>query len=231
MGGWPQAPAPGSCDIVSRMKIVSVNVSLPKPVEWRGRRIMTGIYKEPVAGRIAVRRLNLAGDGQADLSVHGGVHKAVYAYPCEHYPFWRQELGLTDLPWGAFGENLTTEGWWEDEIHIGDRFRAGTAEFLVTQPRSPCFKLAMKFDRDDLVESFLENVRPGLYLSVAQEGEVAAGDAFERIAEDENHITVTDIYRLYADRKTRPDPDLLRRASELKALPFSWRDYFRKQLG
>ena len=213
------------------MKIVSVNVGLPRPVEWRGRRIMTGIFKEPVSGSVAVRRLNLDGDRQADLSVHGGVHKAVYAYPSEHYPFWRQELDRQDLTWGALGENLTTEGWWEDEIHIGDRFRAGTAEFIVTQPRSPCFKLAMKFDRDDIVENFLENARPGLYLSVAKEGELAAGDAFERIAEDENHITVTDIFRLFADRKARPDPDLLRRAAELEALPFSWRDYFRKRLG
>jgi MOSC domain-containing protein YiiM len=230
-GGPAASPEPGSYDIVSRMKILSVNVSLPKPVEWRGRRIMTGIYKEPVAGRIAVRRLNLDGDRQADLSVHGGVHKAVYAYPSEHYPFWRQELDRPDLTWGAFGENLTTEGWWEDEIHIGDRFRAGTAEFIVTQPRSPCFKLAMKFDRDDIVENFLENVRPGFYLSVAQEGELAAGDAFERIAEDESHVSVTDIFRLYADRKARPDPDLLRRAAELEALPAAWRDYFRKRLG
>ena len=213
------------------MKIVSVNVSLPKPVEWRGRRIMTGIFKEPVAGRIAVRRLNLDGDRQADLSVHGGVHKAVYAYPSEHYPFWRQELKRPDLAWGAFGENLTTEGWWEDEIHIGDRFRAGTAEFIVTQPRTPCFKLALKFDLDDIVDEFLQSERPGFYLAVAQEGELAAGDAFERIHEDERHVTVTDLVHLYADRKAQPDPELLRRVVELEALPPVWREHFRKRLG
>ncbi|MFY9823443.1 MAG: MOSC domain-containing protein [Thermoanaerobaculia bacterium] len=213
------------------MKIVSVNVGLPRPVEWRGRRIMTGIYKEPVDGRVAVRRLNLDGDRQADLSVHGGVHKAVYAYPSEHYPFWRNEFGLPDLAWGAFGENLTTEGWWEDEIHIGDRFRAGTAEFIVTQPRTPCFKLALKFDRDDVVDRFLETVRPGFYLAVAQEGDLAAGDPFERIHEDERHVTVTDIVNLYLHRQARPDPDLLRRAVEVEALPEAWRDHFRRRLG
>jgi MOSC domain-containing protein YiiM len=213
------------------MKIVSVNVGLPRPVEWRGRRIMTGIFKEPVSGQVAVRRLNLAGDRQADLSVHGGVHKAVYAYPSEHYPFWRQELDLRDLTWGAFGENLTTEGWWEDEIHIGDRFRAGTAEFVVTQPRTPCFKLALKFDRDDIVDRFLENVRPGFYLAVAKEGELAADDAFERIHEDERHVTVTDVVNLYLHRQVRPDPDLLLRAIEVEALPLAWREHFRKRLG
>jgi MOSC domain-containing protein YiiM len=213
------------------MKIVSVNVGLPRPVEWRGRRIMTGIFKEPVSGRVAVRRLNLAGDRQADLSVHGGIHKAVYAYPSEHYPFWRQELDLPDLTWGAFGENLTIEGWWEDEIHIGDRFRAGTAEFIVTQPRTPCFKLALKFDRDDVVDRFLENVRPGFYLAVAKEGELAAGDAFERIHEDERHVSVTDIVNLYLHRQARPDPDLLLRAIEVEALPLAWREHFRKRLG
>src|ERR1700709_2105415 len=122
------------------MKILSVNVGLPRPAVWKGRRIMTGIFKEPVAGRVRVRRHNLDGDGQADLSVHGGPEKAVYAYPSEHYPFWRRELELAELPWGAFGENLTTEGWWEDEVHVGDRFRIGTAELVVTQPRMPCFK-------------------------------------------------------------------------------------------
>jgi MOSC domain-containing protein YiiM len=213
------------------MKIVSVNVGLPRPVEWRGRRIMTGIFKQPVSGRIAVRKLNLAGDRQADLSVHGGVHKAVYAYPSEHYPFWRHELELSDLPWGAFGENLTTESWWEDEVHIGDRFRAGTAEFVVTQPRTPCFKLALKFDRDDVVDRFLESGRPGFYLAVAKEGELEAGDPFERIHEDERRVSVVDVVRLYVERYAAPDRDLLRRAVEVEALPEAWREHFRRRLG
>jgi MOSC domain-containing protein YiiM len=212
------------------MKIVSVNVSEPRPVMWRGRRIMTGIFKEPVEGRIRVRKLNLDGDGQADLSVHGGTDKAVYVYPSEHYPFWRRELELEDLPWGSFGENLTAEGWWEDEVHIGDRFRIGTAELVVTQPRMPCFKLAMKFDRDDIVESFLEAGRPGFYLAVLQEGSIAAGDAMERIHEDENGVSVVDMVRLYLDKHGEADQDLLQRAVRIEALPKSWRGSLRKRL-
>lgn len=212
------------------MKILSVNVGLPRPFSWRGRRIMSGIFKEPVDHRVRVRNLNLEGDGQADLSVHGGVDKAVYVYPSEHYPFWRRELDLTDLPWGSFGENLTTEGWWEDDVHIGDRFRVGTAEVVVTQPRMPCFKLAMKFDRDDIVEAFMEAGRPGFYLAVLQEGEVNAGDAMERIHEDENSVSVVDIYRLYLDRRGEVDRDLVERAARVEALPKSWRTYLRKRL-
>jgi len=212
------------------MKIVSVNVGLPRPVSWRGRRIMTGIFKEPVAGRVRMRKLNLDGDRQADLSVHGGVDKAVYVYPSEHYPFWRRELELENLPWGSFGENLTTEGWWEDEVHVGDRFRIGTAEVVVAQPRMPCFKLALRFDREDIVESFLESGRPGFYLAVVQEGELGAGDAMERIHEDENGVSVVDVVRLYLDKNGKSDPDLLRRALAVEALPESWRGHFRRQL-
>ncbi len=191
---------------------------------------MTGIYKDPIEGRVQVRRTNLDGDRQADLSVHGGPDKAIYVYPSEHYPFWRRELELEDLPWGSFGENLTTEGWWEDEIHIGDRFRIGTAEVVVTQPRMPCFKLAVKFDREDIVESFLESGRPGFYLAVTREGELGAGDAMERIYEDENGVTVVDIIRLYMDRRGEIDLDLLRRVVAVEALAEGWREHFRKRL-
>lgn len=212
------------------MKIVSVNVGTPRPVEWRGRRIMSGIFKQPVAGRVTLRRLNLGGDRQADLSVHGGADKAVYVYPSEHYPFWRRELELEDLPWGSFGENLTTAGWWEDEVCVGDRFRIGTAEVVVTQPRLPCFKLAMRFDREDVVGMFLQSGRPGFYLAVLQEGELETGDGMERIHEDENRVSVVDIARLHLEREGKSDPDLLRRAASLEALPKSWREQFRKRL-
>jgi MOSC domain-containing protein YiiM len=219
------------------MKILSLNVGLPKPVSWRGRRIMTGIFKEPVEGRVRLRRHNLAGDGQADLSVHGGLDKAVYAYPSEHYPFWRRELELESLPWGAFGENLTTEGWWEDEVHVGDRFRVGGiggVELVVTQPRMPCFKLALRFDRfgcgDDVVERFLESGRPGIYFAIVEEGEIGAGDAMERVHEDERGVTVVDVIRLFLDRKGESDPDLLRRAASVEALAAGWREHFRKRL-
>lgn len=211
------------------MPIVSVNVGLPRPALWHGREVMTGILKEPVAGRVAVRTGNLDGDRQADLTVHGGVHKAVYAYPSEHYPFWEEELEKEGLPWGTLGENLTTEGWLEEEVFLGDRFRAGTAELTVTQPRMPCFKLALKLGRTDVLDTFLESGRSGFYFAVTREGEVGAGDAFERIHENENRVSIADTIRLYLDRDGRSDPDLLRRVVRVEALPDSWREHFEQQ--
>ncbi len=143
--------------------LISVNVGLPRTVEWKGREVTTGIFKEPVAGRVKLRTLNLDGDGQADLSVHGGPDMAVYAYPAEHYRYWRKELPRMDLPWGMFGENFTTEGILEDSVNIGDRFRIGAAELMVTQIRVPCYKLGMKFGRDDMVKRFLASRRSGFY--------------------------------------------------------------------
>lgn len=211
------------------MRVISVNVGLPRSVEWNGRTVMTGIFKEPVDGIIPVRRLNLDGDRQADLSVHGGPDKAVYGYPSEHYPFWRGEYPDQDLTWAAFGENLTTEGWLEDDVHIGDRFRIGTAEVVATQPRMPCFKLGIRFGRDDVIPRFLESGRPGFYFRVLQEGDVSAGDPMERIAEDPHGITVVDIVRLFLD-KDGADRGLLARAVQVDALAPGWRDYFRKRL-
>lgn len=173
-------------------------------------------------------QLNVQGDRQSDLSVHGGADKAVYAYPSEHYAFWRSELPDMDFPWGAFGENLTTEGLLEDKVHIGDRFRAGSAELAVTQPRMPCFKLALRFNRPDMVKRFLRSGRTGFYLAVIQEGDIGAGDSVDLIAEDDNHVTVADIAGLYS--ADAANQDLLRRASELSALPESWREYFRERL-
>lgn len=210
------------------MKIVSINVGLPREVEWRGKAVRTSIFKAPVSGRVRVTRLNAEGDQQSDLSVHGGADKAIYAYPSEHYAFWRNELPDTDLPWGAFGENLTTEGLLEDKVHIGDRFRAGSAEFTVTQPRMPCFKLGIRFNRPDMVKRFMHSRRSGFYLAVLREGEIAAGDSFDLVAGDSNRITVTDIVELYA--ADAANQDLLRQASELSALPESWRRYFRDRL-
>ena len=212
------------------MRVISVNVGMPRPVEWNGRRVMTGIFKEPVSGSIRMRRLNLDGDRQADLSVHGGPDKAVYVYPSEHYPFWRGELPGHELAWGAFGENLTSEGWWEDEVHIGDRFRIGTAEVVVTQPRMPCFKLGIRFGRNDVIPRFLESGRPGFYFRVLQEGDVAAGDAMERITEDPRRVTVVDLVRLYLDRDGEIGRDLLERAAQVEALPRSWSEHLLRRL-
>ena len=209
------------------MKVLSVSVGLPREVEWKGKLVRTSIFKTPVAGRVWVSKLNLDGDQQSDLSVHGGIDKAVYAYPSEHYVFWREQLPGTDLPWGAFGENLTTEGL-DEETHIGDRFRIGSAEFAVTQPRMPCFKLGIRFHDPGMIKQFLGSRRTGFYFSVLVEGEVGAGDSIQLIRRDENSLTVADIVNLYA--ADAANQDALRRASELSSLPLGWRDYFRKRL-
>jgi MOSC domain-containing protein YiiM len=173
-------------------------------------------------------RLTLEGDQQSDLSVHGGIHKAVYAYPSEHYPFWREEVPGIDLPFGAFGENFTTEGLLEEAVRIGDRLRIGSARFVVTQPRMPCFKLGIRFGRPGIVKRFLRSGRTGFYLAVLEEGQVTAGDSIELLARDEHGVTVADIVNLYTTSAT--NRDLLRKASELPALPTDWRDHFRKRL-
>ncbi len=211
------------------MRIVSVNVGLPRQATWRGRAITTGIFKEPVAGRVAVRALNLDGDRQADLTAHGGREKAVYAYPGEHYAYWRTELPGVALEHGAFGENLTTEGLLEDDVQVGDRFRVGSTELIVTQPRLPCYKLAARFQRADMVKRFLASHRTGFYFAVAREGEVAAGDAIERLARGEGRLSIALVTRLYTGEDA--DWDALRRATRATALPASWRAHFRERLG
>src|SRR5947199_4922887 len=210
------------------MKLISVSVGRPRQVTWRGKSVMTSIWKSPVEGEVRVTTLNLQGDEQSNLSVHGGADKAVYVYPSEHYAYWRAELPGADLPWGAFGENFTTEGLLEEHVRIGDRLRVGSAEFVVTQPRMPCFKLGVRFDRPDMVKRFLHSGRTGFYLAVAREGEVAASDVVTLVARNDHAITVADIVGLYTADAT--NQDLLRRVAELPALPEGWREYFRKRL-
>jgi MOSC domain-containing protein YiiM len=210
-----------------KMKVLSVSVALPRLVAWKGQTFKTGIFKKPVAGPVMMRRLDLDGDRQADLSVHGGPYKAVYAYPSEHYAFWRKELPEMELPWGQFGENLTTEGMSEKDTHIGDVLRVGQATVQVTQPRVPCLKLAAKFQRDDILQRFVQSGRSGFYFSVIEEGLVAAGDAIEQLQEDENGISVSDINTLIYQGRDLP---LLRRAIRLDALPLDWREHFAEQL-
>src|SRR5678816_4189784 len=204
------------------MKVLSINVGLPREIDWQKRIVRTSIFKTPVTGSVRVTALNFDGDAQSDLSVHGGVDKAVYVYPYEHYSFWRSELPEADLSMGAFGENLTTEGLLEDVTNIGDTFRIGSAEFTVTQPRMPCYKLGIRFGRADMVKRFLHSGRTGFYLSVSKEGEVTAGDSIERLSRDEHGITVADIARLYTSDNT--SKDLLQQVTELPSLPASWRD-------
>jgi MOSC domain-containing protein YiiM len=210
------------------MHVVSVNVGLPRTVRWKGRDVTTGIFKKPVEGRVAIRRLNLDGDGQGDLTVHGGAAKAVYAYPLEHYAFWREELE-EELPFGAFGENLTIEGLpLEDEVAVGDRFRIGTAELLVTQPRLPCYKLALRFGRKDMVKRFLASGRTGYYLAVDVEGDVEAGDPGEIVAQHSAQISVAVVTRAFTS--DRHDRSTIERLVALDALPEDWRRYFAEQL-
>src|SRR5213594_2712160 len=158
------------------MELISVNVGLPRVVMSHGDPVSTGIFKEPVAGRVKLRTLNLEGDRQADLSVHGGPSKAVYVYRSEHYEYWRERLPELELPWGMFGENFTSAGLDESAVHIGDKFRVGSATLMVTEPRMPCYKLGLRFGRSDIIRQFLESERNGFYLAVLAEGEVGAGD-------------------------------------------------------
>ena len=209
------------------MKLIAVCVGLPRQVDWKGKLVTTGIFKQSVSGRVPMRSLNLDGDRQADLTVHGGVEKAIYAYPREHYDYWRQELPNEALPWGAFGENLTVEGLLETTVNIGDRFRIGSAEVMVTQPRFPCFKLNLKFGREDMVKRFLNSRLSGIYFSVVQEGEVGAGDAIEQVSRDENNITVADVVKIYV---READDDLTRRALEVPALAADLRTHFQQQI-
>jgi len=209
------------------MKLVSINAGLPRQVAWNGKTVTTSIWKEPVSGPVRVAKLNIAGDRQSDLSVHGGADKAVYVYPSEHYDHWRRELPGVELPWGAFGENFTTTGLTE-EFRIGDRLKIGSAEFAVTQPRMPCYKLAIRFGRSDIVKRFMKSGRSGFYLRVVREGVVEAGDSIEHEPGSGESLTVADIVRLYATDSE--NQEMLARATRLAALPESWREYFRKRL-
>jgi len=209
------------------MTLLAVNVGLPRTVDWHGKSVQTSIWKYPVEGAVRVGTLNLEGDQQSDLSVHGGADKAVYVYPSEHYASWGRELPGTELPWGAFGENFTTRGLLEDAVQIGDHLEIGSAAFVVTQPRMPCFKLGIRFGRADMVKRFLQSGRSGFYLKVLRAGHVTAGDAIKCRA-GTSGVRVSDIVALYStDADNQP---LLRRVSELPALPAAWRDYFRKRL-
>jgi MOSC domain-containing protein YiiM len=209
------------------MRVLSVNVGMPREVEWHGETVVTGIFKEPVAGSIELRRLNLDGDAQADLSVHGGPDKAVYAYPSEHYHDWEASLGRRLLP-GAFGENLTTEGLIEDQVHVGDEYRIGTARVVVTQPRMPCYKLGIRFGDPQMVKAFLKARRPGIYFAVAEEGLIGPSDPIELIRGDERRISVRDMLELMLTRK--PAYDDLQRIVAIPGLAAVWREEFQARL-
>lgn len=211
---------------VAGMTLISVNTGLPREIIHGGRAVSTGIFKAPVAGPVWLGRLNLAGDGQADLRVHGGTDKAVYVYPFEHYAFWAGELGRNDFSHGQFGENFTTTGLLEDEVCIGDVFRIGGARVQVTQPRSPCFKLGIRMNDENFPARFAAANRTGFYLRVLEEGMVKAGDAITRIEPATDSMTVRDIFRLRHVGGTRAEYE---RAARLPGLSSSWRAAFEKR--
>ncbi len=223
------------------MKLVSVNTGMPREVSWHGRKVTTAIFKEPVKGRLALRKLNLDRDRQADLTVHGGEHKAIYCYPLAHYDYWKRELPGQELPMGMFGENFTIDDGgpgllggqelMEESVHLGDRFSVGTAEVAVTQPRLPCYKLGVRFGSDDMVKRFLASGRTGFYVAVVREGEVGAGDEMKVIAREPNAVAVSEITRLYvAKRFGEAEIRAVRRALRVAELPESWKEYFRERL-
>jgi MOSC domain-containing protein YiiM len=217
------------------MKLVSVNTGLPREVQWHGRIVTTGIFKEPAKGRVALRKLNLDGDRQADLTVHGGEYKAVYCYPLAHYDYWKKELPGRELRMGMFGENFTVDDGWaglpEESVHLGDRFSVGSAEVAVTQPRLPCYKLGVRFGSDDMVKRFLASGRTGFYVMVIREGEVGVGDEMKTMAREANAVAVSEITHLYVvKRYGEAEIGVVRRALRVAELPESWKEYFWERL-
>jgi MOSC domain-containing protein YiiM len=208
-------------------KVISINIGLPRTVNFQGQAVTTGIFKESVKGRIKLRRLNLDGDKQADLTVHGGLDKALYAYPAEHYDYWKKRIPNMTLSWGMFGENLTTEGLLEDQVNVGDVFRIGSSEVVATQPRMPCYKLGVKFGRMDIIRQFMNSKLTGIYFRVLKEGAIGAGDEIELINRDMNNVTVKDIVRLVTGQRNIAT---LRRAVHVEALAEGWRQEFLEQL-
>lgn len=210
------------------MELLSINVGQPQIVKWRGRTFKTSIFKEPVTGSVAVGRLNVDGDRQSDLEAHGGVDKAVYVYPSNHYPFWQAQYPDVQFPWGVFGENLTVSGMREDTTHIGDTFRIGTAEFTVTQPRLPCFKLGARLDRPDVDKRMMQSGHTGFYAKVTREGNIEAGDSIEWLARDEHRVSVLDLVIVQAGGSK--DAATMKRALLVEALSGAWRDEFTAKL-
>jgi len=211
------------------MKLLSVNVSLPKEVPYKGKTVRTGIFKEAAQGRVKLSGLNLDGDGQADLVGHGGIYKAVHAYSIENYDYWKRELGRDDFSYGQFGENFTVEGMPDDKVNVGDVFRVGTALVEVTQPRVPCFKLAMKMEMPNFLKVLMPSERVGFYLRVLEEGEVGAGDVVERVKIDPEQMTVREMFHLLYFAKQKPEG--ARKALRIPAMSPGWRDSFEDIVG
>jgi MOSC domain-containing protein YiiM len=213
------------------MKLLALSVGLPREVTWHNRVVTTGIFKQPVSGRLALRKLNLDGDRQADLTVHGGELKAVYCYPSEHYAYWKKEMPGRDFPVAVFGENFTTEAMFEDSICLGDRYRVGTAEVVITQPRLPCYKLGVRFRDDQMVKRFLVSKRSGFYVAVVEQGEVGAGDEIVLLWRDPRAVPVSEITRLFVTKDyTAEDIAIIDRLNDVSSVPRDWKSYFAERV-
>ena len=210
------------------MKVISVNVGLPTEVKFGEEIVTTSIFKNPVKHRVKLNKLNLDGDKQSDLTVHGGIDKAVYAYPSEHYEFWKKEIVDYIYSWGNFGENLTTVGLFEDKVNVGDQFQIGTTKLIATQPRMPCYKLGVRFGRMDIIRRFMTSERSGIYFKVAQEGEIGEDDKIELVKSEKNNVTIHDIVRLQTSKSK--DKELMYRAIKIKDLPDNWHNYFKDKI-
>jgi MOSC domain-containing protein YiiM len=212
------------------MKVLSVNVGLQRKVLFNGQSVNTGIFKDPIKGPVMVRKMNLDGDQQADLTVHGGVDKAVYSYPTEHYSYWRNQFSNLDFVWGMFGENFTTEGLMEDAVNIGDHFQIGSAKIVSTQPRMPCYKLGVRFGTMEIIRRFLSSGRSGIYFKVLKEGIVQPGDEIKITRKDKNNVTVKDLVGLYNSNNIEQNIETMKRAIKVEALPEGWRYDLQKNL-
>jgi MOSC domain-containing protein YiiM len=212
------------------MKVLSVNVGLPRKVLFNGQTVTTAIFKDPVTGPVMLRKINIDGDKQADLTVHGGPDKAVYSYPVEHYDYWRKQFPDMDLMWGMFGENFTTEGLMEDAVNVGDHLQIGSAKLVATQPRMPCYKLGVRFGHMEIIRRFLASGRPGIYFRVLKEGKVQTGDKIGIIRRDENNVTVKDIVRLFVTKDHVNSIETMRQAMKISVLPEGWKYEFQKNI-
>ena len=212
------------------MKVLSVNVGFPRKVLFNGQTVTTAIFKDPVTGPVILRKLNIDGDKQADLTVHGGLDKAVYSYPEEHYDYWRKQFPDMDLVWGIFGENFTTEGLMEDAVNIGDQLQIGSAKLVATQPRMPCYKLGVRFGHMEIIRRFMASGRPGIYFRVLKEGKVQRGDKIEVVKRDENNVKVKDIVSLYINRDSADSIETMRRATKISVLPEGWKHEFQQNI-
>lgn len=207
------------------MKLISVNVGLPIKVNFGREVVTTGIFKNPIQHRVKLNKLNLEGDKQADLTVHGGIDKAVYAYPSEHYRFWKEKIRDFKFSWGTFGENLTTEGLFEDKVRIGDHFKIGSAKVMATQPRMPCYKLGVRFGRMDVIKKFLESGKSGIYFKVIKEGEIGINDTIKLIKKDHNNVTIKNIVDMVT-KEENENTTLMEKAIQVPGLPTGWKNYF-----